>query len=82
VRLPGRPEVGFNAEVYSEGSCLEPGTTSFLQVRRLLYLWDSEHSRIETPSAVFTAGRHRKLNVMYSDDCHSNDVTVVFADPI
>jgi hypothetical protein len=68
--LPGRTEVGLDAEVDLDRAAFEPRATPTRKLRRLCHFRDSQEARIELARLGLSAWWHRELHVIESYDGH------------
>src|ERR1051326_1526882 len=68
MRFPRRPEILFHAEMYPDGSCLKPRTSTLRKFRRFRHFRYSQQLTIKLSCRIFCSCRHRQLNMVNSDD--------------
>src|SRR5690242_9923311 len=68
MRLPCWPEVLLDAQVDLDAVCLKPSAATLRQFSRLWHFSNAQWGGIEASRRVFTACRHRELNVMDAYD--------------
>ena len=77
----GWKELRFYTEVDLQLAALKPASTTCSQMRRLWHLGNTQHAGIECPSLIFSAGWHRKLNVVKISNRHRTSSWVTQASP-
>src|SRR5579863_2149730 len=74
VRLLGRTEIAFDAEMQLLGPQREPYAAAHRQIGGFADLWQAEDAAIEGARLGFAAGRHRELQMIERDDAAHADV--------
>jgi hypothetical protein len=64
------------------GVVFEPGAASHCQFGRLRLFVELQNTRVKRTSAVFSADRHRKLNMIDGSYFHMQEITAVHSENI